>query len=63
MARKPYRIEPYVSKTGPIPDDHWENEMTEPTSIEKIMGPEEAAKFRAETEALRIKPAKKSGDQ
>jgi hypothetical protein len=68
MTKKPvpYKVEPYYSMSGPIPDDHWENEMTAPTPIESFMSKKDIERFRAETERLRAeanKPAKKSGDQ
>jgi hypothetical protein len=54
MANKPYRIEPYQSKTGVIPPDNFENDMGPPTPIESFMSKEDVEKFRAETERLRI---------
>jgi hypothetical protein len=39
----------YRSKTGPIPDDHWENEPGPLKGLDNFMSEEDIRKFEADT--------------
>jgi hypothetical protein len=65
MKKKParYKVEPYYSKHGPIPDDHWESELGPPKPLESFMSPEAIEEFRAETAKLRAEADKLAKDE